>query len=155
MGWPVITLHLLGPVASWYWHDGPKPLGSATELHGAALGYRGPIGVRVRWLWAITEALAHYEQTTGTDRAPGVRLCPERVADLRGFVAALDCPWPDEYTTLQAANLRRLDLRITVERATPEDLDGARRRGRDLVAGHLLRRAAGGRGVAAIVAGLG
>ena len=150
-----LSVFQLDNYAAWNWDSDGVQWGS-TILHGAAICYdpTTPVGARVRWLWAITEALARYEIATGSTRPVVVRLCPVKRSALKDFVADIAGNGPDDSTNAILSHLRKLDLRYRIEAVSRSELLTLRDIGDQQVRLGMVARAGQGLGVVAALAGV-
>lgn len=152
----MLYVHLIDNFTACHYGIDTDPQGGATVLHADAQGYSGIWDTRVRWLWAIAEALRVYESTE--HRPPDTLvLCPVKLAELRGFLMSLPGAWPDVKARALADHLAALiadGVVVKVEQASKADLSALLRRGDNAVRHTLTRRATLGLGTTALVANL-
>ena len=155
-----LTIHLIDAFTACNWQEADgKPQGHAAMLHADALGYSGRWDVRIRWLWAIAEALRQYEGATGRAYpADGLMLEPVKMEELRGFLASLPGAWPDDSSRRLADHVHALSaggMPVRVRLANRRDLQALMRRGDSGVRRGMIERAAMGLGVTgALLAGV-
>ena len=155
-----LTIHLIDAFTACNWQEADgKTCGHSAMLHAHALGYKGRWDVRIRWLWAIAEALRQYEGTTGRAYpADGIMLEPVKMEELRGFLASLPGAWPDDSSRRLADRIHELSaggMVVRVRVANRRDLQALMDRGDSGIRRGMIERAAMGLGVTgAVLAGV-